>query len=134
MLASVTESGRPGGFTVPELRDFVVEYLNDIDEELARDPEVYADGHWNLWMDDTDLNDAVFVVAIVRPSGLEFFCGRGTARAIRDFGDNWVGDVDGLQQEARNRLAVSETIVRVGRKAAENWLGRGLALKGGAQQ
>jgi hypothetical protein len=126
MMASVTEAGRPGGFTVLEMRSLIVEYLNDFDEELARHPELADSGHWNLWMDDTDLNDAVFVVAIVRRSGLEFFCGRGTARAIRDFGDNWVGDVDGVQQEARRRLAVSDKVVRVGRRAAESWLGRGL--------
>jgi hypothetical protein len=80
-------------------------------------------------MNDADLNDALFAVAIVRLSGLEFFCGRGTARAIRDFADNWIGDVDELQQEARKRLTVSDEVVRVGRRAAENWLNRTLALK-----
>jgi hypothetical protein len=126
MMASVTETGRPGGFTVPELRDLAVEYLNDFDEELVRHPELADTGHWDQWMDDTDLYDAVFAVMIVRPSGLEFFCGRGTARAIRDFADNWVGDVEKLQQEARKRLTVSDQVVRVGRRAAENWLNRSL--------
>jgi hypothetical protein len=126
MLATVIEPGRPGDFTVPELRGLIVEYLDEFDEELAVRPELLASGHWNLWMDDTDLNDALFAVTIVRPSGIEFLCGRGTARAVRDFGDNWVGDVDELEQEARKRLAVSDKVVRIGRRAAESWLGRGL--------
>ncbi|MEX2119865.1 MAG: hypothetical protein WD847_09745 [Pirellulales bacterium] len=128
MMGSVTGTGRPGDFTATELRDLVVEYLNDFDEELARHPELADSGHWDLWMDDTDLNDALFAVVIVRPSGLEFFCGRGRGRAIRDFADNWVGDVEELQQEARKSLTVSDEVVRVSRRAAESWLNRSLAL------
>lgn len=132
MLASVTKTGQPGNFTVSELRDLVIEYLNDFDEELARHPELADTGHWDLWMDDTDLNEAVFVVVIVRPSGLEFFCGRGTARAIRDFGDNWIGEVEAFQSEARKTksLAISKEVVLVGRRAAEHWLNRSLNEKG----
>lgn len=131
MLASVNEAGRPGSFTVPELRDLVVEYLNDFDDELALCPSLADSGHWNQWMDDTDLNDALFAVVIVRPSGLEFFCGRGQARAIRDFFDNWVGDVDALLREARKRkrLTIQEGVVRVDKRATENWLHRGLGVK-----
>ena len=77
-------------------------------------------------MDDTDLSDALFVVVIVRPSGLEFFCGRGGARAIRAFADNWVGDVEELRQEAGKQLGPLSEVVRVDRGAAEDWLGRGL--------
>jgi hypothetical protein len=131
MLASLNEPGRPGNFTVPELRDLVVEYLNDFDDELARHPQLAASGHWNQWMDDTDLNDALFAVVIVRPSGLEFFCGRGRARAIRDFFDNWIGDVDALLPAARKRkqLTIPDRVVCVGRRAVENWLHRSLGLK-----
>jgi hypothetical protein len=128
MLAPVTGPGRPGSFSASELKDLVVEYLDDYDAELARDPKLAGSGHWNLWMNDTDLNDALFVVVMVRPSGLEFFCGRGTARAIRDFAEGWVGDVEEVRQEARRRLNVASESVVVGRKAAENWLGRSLQL------
>jgi hypothetical protein len=109
----------------------VVEYLNDFDEELVLHPELTHSGHWNLWMDDTDLNDALFVIVIVRPSGLEFFCGRGKARAVRGFADNWVSDVEALQPAARKRkrLIIWDKVVRVGRRAAEHWLTRSTGLK-----
>jgi hypothetical protein len=119
----------PGSFSVPELRDLAVEYLDAYDEELARGPDLAGRPHWNLWMSDADLKDSLFVVMVVRRDGLEFFCGRGTARAVRDFADGWVGNTDDVLAEARRRLAVAGNGVRVGRRAAENWLGRPLGLK-----
>jgi hypothetical protein len=128
MLEEMSGPGRRGSFSVPELRDLAVAYLNDYDEELTGHPEWAADSHWNLWMNDTDLNDALFVIALVGQDGLEFVCGRGTARAVRDFADNWIGDVGDLLREARSRLTVCRESVCVGRRAAENWLGRSLGL------
>jgi hypothetical protein len=128
MLRKAMPPGARGGFSVAELKDLAIEYLNDYDEELARDPELAKDSHWNLWMDDTDWNDALFVVMIVRRDSVELFCGRDKAPTVRELADNWVGPAEGLLGEARARLAVVGESVRVGRRAAESWLGRGLGL------
>src|SRR4051812_37974173 len=85
-------AGGRGTFAAPDLGALAVEYLDDYDGELARHPDLAGEPHWNLWMNDADRNDALFVVMVVRPAGLEFFCGRGTARDVRDFAEGWVGD------------------------------------------
>jgi hypothetical protein len=130
MLEAASEKDSPGRFTASELRDFAREYLDDYDEELARDPELADESHWDLWMNDADLHDALFVIMIVRGDGLEFFCGRGQAWDVRNVFDNWVADPDGLRQEVSARFAVPGEAVRLDRRAAEKWLGRGLRLHG----
>src|SRR4051794_28587322 len=100
MLAEAMPPASRGGFSVPELRELAVEYLTAYDEELARHPQLASQSHWNLWMDDSDWNDAMFVVLIVRGDGIESFCGRGTAPAIRELADGWVGPADEVLGEA----------------------------------
>jgi hypothetical protein len=129
MLEAASEKDSPGRFTASELRDFAREYLDDYDEELARDPELAGESHWDLWMNDANLHDALFVIMIVRPDGLEFFCGRGQAYDVRDVFDNWTADPEGLRREAARRFAVPGEAARLERRAAEKWLGRGLGLR-----
>lgn len=128
LLSLVTGPNRPGHYSPAELRDRAVEYLDDYDEELERYPEQRTESHWNLWMDDADLNDALFVVLIVRPSGLSIFCGRGESYPIRRFAEHWVGDVEGLEAEFRQRFAIPADLVQVDRTTAEGWLGRSLGV------
>jgi hypothetical protein len=124
-LAATPDSGSPNGITARELREWVVEYLNDYDDELARFPELSGQPHWNLWMRDARYEDALFAVLIFRADAVEFFCGTGNAYEIKrvaesDFADN----PDEMLEMMKARFSIPRGGVRFERQAAEKWLGR----------
>ena len=125
VLEATTVPGSRNRFEAGELRELAVGYLNDYDEELARFPDLAGQAHWNLWMNDADLNDALFAVLIFRESGLEFFCGRGDAYAVKSFAESdFPDDPEDVLKEMRARFVVPHESVRVARQSAEEWLGR----------
>src|SRR5262245_26421927 len=71
-LAATRVPGSRNKLAAADLRQWAVEYLNDRDEELARFPHLAGQPHWNLWMMDTELEDALFAVLVFGPSGVRF--------------------------------------------------------------
>jgi hypothetical protein len=117
--------GSPNEFTAAEVRTLAVEYLRDRDEELRAHPWIAGQPHWNLWMADTELEDALFVVLVFRPTGVEFVCGTGNAFAIRRWDSDDPANPGGLEAELRRSFRVPESPVSISREAGEAWLGRG---------
>jgi hypothetical protein len=80
--------------------------------------------HWDLLMQDGGPEPGFFVVFVFhpRPRGLESLCGTGDSFRVRSFCE---GDAGGLLEAFRERFTVPGGTLRVGRKAAEHWLGRG---------
>jgi hypothetical protein len=125
-LTATLPPGSPNEITAAELRAWAVEYLRDYDAELSRFPELVGNPHWNLWMMDVRLEDAMFAALVFRPGGVEFFCGTGEAFAIKQFADSdFPDDVEQLRAEMVRRFVVPESSLLLGREEAEAWLGRG---------
>ncbi|MBY0231057.1 MAG: hypothetical protein K2W96_17370 [Gemmataceae bacterium] len=118
--------------TVDEVCQAVREYLDDYDSELERDPSLVGDPHWNLWGWDFIEEfggDDYFVMVVVSREGLEFACGRGGRRALRDFANRgFPEDFALIVPELVRRFSVPSGGFFVERRAAEAWLGRGLGL------
>jgi hypothetical protein len=120
-LAATRVPGSPNDFTAIEIRDMALEYLQDHDEEMRQFPEIAGQPHWNLWMADARLEDALFAILVFRPGGVEFLCGTGDAIAIKRFAESDFPDhIEQVPVVMARRFAVPE-----GREAAEDWLGRG---------
>ncbi len=96
---------------------------------MARFPELAGQAHWNLWLWEFDQN-SYFVAVVIRPGGLEFACGHGSQRAIREFADSdFPDDVGQVVPEAARRFHLPCGSLRVGRAVAEEWAGRGLGVR-----
>ena len=125
-LSAALRPGSPNRISAGELREWVVEYLQDFDAEAARFPEEAGKPHWNLWMMDGRLEDALFAAFVFRPGGVEFFCGTGEAFAIKRFAESdFPEDVEELPAEMARLFTVPEGSLRLSREEAEAWLGRG---------
>ncbi len=124
-LTTTRVPGSPNKNTAAELRELAVEYLGDRDVELRVHPWIAGRPHWNLWMCDSDLDDALFVVFAFRPEGVEFVCGTGNSFAIRSWDPDAPADDAGLDMELRRDFRVPEPTTVFSRLDAEAWLGRG---------
>jgi hypothetical protein len=125
-LAATRVPGSPNEFTAAEICDLAVEYLGFHDEEVRGLPEIAGQPHWNLWMADARLEDALFAVLVFRPGGVEFVCGTGDAFAIRRFAESdFPDDIERVPAEMSRRFAVPAGSLHLSREAAEGWLGRG---------
>jgi hypothetical protein len=124
MLAVVAAPDSPGHISAQEVCDWAAEYLQDQDEERARLPDLAGEPHWNLWMNDARYEDAVFVVLVFLPAGLEFFCGRGDSFQVRHFCEHdFPDDLLETYEAMRGRFTIP-AILRIDRRTAERWLGR----------
>jgi hypothetical protein len=124
-LAATRVPGSPNEFTAAEVRDLAVEYLRDRDEELRSHPWIAGEPHWNLWMADAELEDALFAVLVFRPAGVEFVCVTGNSFAIRRWDSDDPANPDGLVAELRRDFRVPQPTVTISRADAEAWFGRG---------
>ena len=124
-LAATLVPGSPNTITAAELREWAVEYLADHDSELARFPELTGQAHWNLWMMDAELDDALFAAVVFAPSGVQVVCGTGNSFDIRSWDSDHPANPPGLEAELRRDFRVPEAAVSIGRADAEAWLGRG---------
>ena len=125
-LAAALRPGSPNAITAAELREWAVEYLRDHDQEAAESPHIARDPHWNLWMMDARFEDALFIVLVFRPGGLEFLCGTGDAFAVKRFAESdFPDDVEQLPAEMARLFEVPEDSLHLSREQAEAWLDRG---------
>lgn len=125
-LAETRVPGSPNEFTAERIRNLAVRYLEDIDEELERDPSLAEQPHWNLWMSDARYEDALFVVLLFRPGWVELICGTGNAFAIREFaGRDFPDDIEQMPSELSRLFSCPTGSISLDREAAVGWLGRG---------
>jgi hypothetical protein len=119
----------PNRITAQEVRKWALEYLQDRDEELRRFPEEAGQLHWDLFMYDARFEDALFVVLVFQPKGVEFFCGTGDSFAVRHFcGHDFPEDPREMYGAMRERFQIMQAPLWLERQAAEEWLGRELDL------
>lgn len=124
-LTATRMPGSPNEFTATEVRDLAVEYLRERDEELRIHPWINGQPHWNLWMADADLDDALFVVLAFNPESVVFVCGTGNSFAIRRWDADEPDDAAKLVAELQRDFRVSEPAIFLSWADAEAWLGRG---------
>jgi hypothetical protein len=125
-LGAVAVPGSDNRITIAELREWVLEYLRDWDEEVGRFPELATDLHWNLWMADYDLDkDAMWVAIVFRPAGIDLACGTGNGYSVRRFVESdSPQDADGIFPELTKRFSDNYQTEAITRALAESWLGR----------
>lgn len=82
-LAVTRVPGSPNNIIAIDLHEWAVEYLREHDEELEQFAELVGKPHWNLWMMDTELKDALFAVLEFRPEAVGFMCGTVNSFAIQ---------------------------------------------------
>ncbi|MEQ8789868.1 MAG: hypothetical protein RIC55_26475 [Pirellulaceae bacterium] len=123
------ETGRPESpnqISLDELRRWAVAYLDEYDEELTRFPDFAGQTHWNLWMRDVQLEDALFVVLVFRADEMEFICGTGDAFQVKSFAEREFPDnPDDLVPVMAARFSVPVGGLLLKREDVERWLGRG---------
>lgn len=124
-LAATRVPGSRNKISAADLRQWAIEYLGEHDEEVARFPELAGRPHWNLWMMDTDLEDALFAVLVFGPTGVRFVCGTGNSFDIRGWDSDDPANPSGLEAELRRDFRVPQAGVSISRAEAEAWLGRG---------
>jgi hypothetical protein len=123
LTATVEAAGCPARQTAAGVRDDAIEWLTEeIDEDNERFPE-YADApKSNLWAMDDDKANTLFWVLIIFPGHVEFFCGTGNFYEIIDFHDP--ADLADLYEAMRGSFHIPESLLRIDRARAEEWLGR----------
>jgi hypothetical protein len=99
--------------------------LAEHDAEVARFPDLAGRPHWNLWMMDAELDDALFAALVFGPAGLRLVCGTGNSFDVRGWDSEEPADPSGLESELRRDFRVPEAAVSISRADAEGWLGRG---------
>jgi hypothetical protein len=125
-LDAALTTDSPNRITAAELREWTLEYLRERDEDVAEFPEEAGKAHWDLWMMDARLEDALFAALVFRPDGVEFFCGTGDSFKVRHFcGHDFPEEPGDLFEAMRQQFAIPEDSLHLGRKTAEEWLGRG---------
>jgi hypothetical protein len=125
-LAATRVPGSPNEFTAAEVRDLALEYLGFHDDEVRQFPEIAGQQHWNLWMADAQFEDALFVVLVFYPKGVEFLCGIGDAFAIKRFAERDFSDeVEKVPAEMARLFTVPTGSLHLSCAVAAGWLGRG---------
>ncbi len=124
-LTSATVAGSPNVFTAADVRRWAVETLEDRDRESARFPENRGQPFWDLYMMDVEAENALFVLLVFGPTGMDVSCGTGSAYAIRQWSDDYDGSTTEVAAAAAQEFAVAAEPLRFGRPAAEAWLCRG---------
>jgi hypothetical protein len=125
-LGAAVAADSPNRITAGELREWARRYLGMMDEEDALQPEDDHRPHFDLWMRDGRLADAVFVVLNFRADCVEFYCGSGYAFTIRSVADRSTGFEPDQAYEALNQtFHVQQSFLRIDRRATALWLGRG---------
>jgi hypothetical protein len=122
-ITATLAADSPNRIAAAELRDWAVEYLQEVDAEVADRPHLAGRAHWNLWMMDARYQDALFTVLIFDAAGIEFFCGTGDAFAIKRF-DFIEDDLARLPAEMGQLFAVPAGVLHLSRATAKAWLGR----------
>ncbi|MDY3558554.1 hypothetical protein R5W23_005674 [Gemmata sp. JC673] len=123
-LTATRVPGSPNEFTAAEVRNLALEYLRGRDEELQIHPWIRGLPHWNLWMTDAELDDAIFAVLAFGPDGVVFTCGTGNSFAIRRWDADEPHDAAKLTAELRRAFRVPEPVIFLTRADAETWLRR----------
>lgn len=126
MLESVCEPGSENRFTVFELRDHAVVFLNDYDSEIERFSELAGTTHFEFIMADGDSSrEVVFVAYLFREQVLELLAGRGDASALRSFVEHELPDeANAASESLRLRARFFAGPVQIQRQSAVRWLGR----------
>jgi hypothetical protein len=123
-LSAAVAQDSPNRITAAELRQWARVYLSSMDEEDEMHPEDVHRPHSNLWMRGSE--DALFVVLTFRVEGVELYCGVGPWFAIRAVDDRFTAFEPDLLYEAMSEaFEVQHSLLRIERRAAALWLGRG---------
>ena len=114
----------------PRVREWARDYLQRRDEEARTEPGDAPDPalpHWNLLMQDGGSEPGFFVAIVFhrKPRGFELVAGTGDSYEVRHYCEHEAPEeADGLLDALRERFTVPRAPLRVGRKAARQWLGR----------
>jgi hypothetical protein len=123
-LSAAVAADSPNRITAGELRGWAREYLAGFDLDLATWPEYADEPHWTLWMNGGVDQDALFVVLIFRPEGIEFFCGTGESSQVLAY-EEAIQSADQAFDVMNDPFQVPQPPLHIDRRAAALWLGRG---------
>jgi hypothetical protein len=117
--------GSENRITSQNLREWACDYLGRRDEEFGGNSAQARRPHWDLWMKDGDLENALFAVLLFRPTEVEFFCGTGDSYQVRHFCEHDAPkSPDHLFERMQQRFRISRRPWRISRTKAKQWLGR----------
>jgi hypothetical protein len=117
--------GSPNRLTPAEIRNWANEYLRRLDEDEAEYPSNPDKSHWDLLMQDSRREDALFAVLVFAADGVEFFCGTGEASEVIHFSSHdFPDDPAEMYAEMSRRFTIPGPVVRFERPVFEKWLGR----------
>jgi hypothetical protein len=124
-LAAAVEADSPNRISAREVREWAREYLMHVDEDNEAHPSAADLPHCNLWMHDSRPEDALFVVLVFRTDGVEFFCGVGDSFQVISYNQHDDSPFDELYDHMAERFVITQPPLRIERRAAALWLGRG---------
>jgi hypothetical protein len=126
-LGAAVAADSPNRIAAHEVRDWARRYLACLEAEAANSPRWARKArrpHWNTWMRDGRLADALFAGLVFRRNSVAFFCGSGysfDARRVWGMRKTNAGNVIALTAEA---IPNTQPPLSVDRSAAVVWLGR----------
>ncbi len=123
LLDSATESGSRNVLTSSEIREFLATYLAEYNEDLRQFPEIAADPHFDIAMDDQDsARLALFVAIVFHGNDVSFAAGRGPTQEIRTFAESESEDVLDVIPQVTKRFQVFGQRLQVPRSELDAWL------------
>jgi hypothetical protein len=123
-LSQAVAADSPNLITAAEVRDWARHYLAEMDALLADDPTFCDEPHGDLMVEDAAIQQALFAALIFRSECVEFFCGTGDPFVVRFYTVSGT-DPDLLYDEMAQTCVIPQPPLRIERRAAALWLGRG---------
>lgn len=122
MLAQAAGDNTTNRISLTHVREWTADYLREHAEETKRFSKIKNDTHWNLFAYDAPNEEAVFVIVTFTSDHFGILVGRGNHGDVRNFGENFIGDISAAIEDAQKRFTSISDVLELPIQHAYYWL------------
>jgi hypothetical protein len=124
LITEVHETGSMNRLKVSDVRDWLKNYLQMHEEEVARFPQLQREPHWDMIMADYDKSrDGLFICALFQEDVVKMVAGKGGCSEVRDFFErDFPDDPSTILEAIKERCAVGRTQLEMPLQELTSWL------------
>jgi len=124
LIKEVHETGSMNRLKVSDVSDWLRNYIEMHEEEVARFPQLQHKPHWDMIMADYDKSrDGLFVCALFQEDIVKMVSGKGRCGEVRNFFErDFPDDASTIIESIRERFAVGRTELESPLHELRSWL------------